>query len=250
MPPEDFDLLPDALKSEGEPEVAVEPAAVEATPPVVVVPEVVEDTPPESEMDNSPLTAREIALLQRLEEMTGQSTNARSPQSEEDFVVKPEDRNFLEGITDLDEVLATPEGFNKVLQSVYNMALQDSARMFNEQLTPRIQNNLAQHIDTRLSMKEVVTNFYVENSDLEPMKQTVAAIATEIAKEHPEYAMEQLLNESAIRTRQVLKINQPKHTGAVVKEKAPAFVGQRRSPTRGPGVELTGLDAEIMDLIS
>jgi len=198
----------------------------------------------------TPLSPREKALMARLEKVTGESLDSSVAKKEAPSVeLTPQERNFLAGISDLDEVLSSPEAFNKVLLAVYNMALQEASKLSAEQIMKGLPGTIYSYVTEHVNMKELVNQFYVENPDLAMMKKTVAAVANDIAAEHPEFTTEQVFAESAKKTRELLQIKATPQ-GQKKGENSPAFVKQRSSNNRVKGEELSGLQKEIADLLA
>lgn len=218
--------------------------------------EVVETITEDEEFDDeTPISPREKILLERLEKLTGENFDKSSPVKEESAPLTIQERNFLENITDLDEVFSSPENFNKLLLAVYKMAIEDASKLSAESIMRNLPATISHYTNQHVEMKETIKEFYTENKDLVPLKKTVAAVANEIAAEHPEYTTEKLLQESAIKTRQMLKIksnvsNGVNKTAPNKTTKNPGFATQRSSNGRVKGEQLTGLTAEIADLLA
>lgn len=272
----ELDELLGAVPGAGDP-VATEPTVAEAevieTPAEEAVEESVADVaeevvavetaadsksePAEEELEEIPLdqlTPRERALMERLERVTGEKLatvpveTARETQAE----VAPVDHNFLEGM-DIDEVLSTPENFNKLLLSVYNKGLQEAGRLAAENIMRSLPSTINTFVNQQLTMRETVQQFYNDNPELRNVKKIVAGVANEIAAEHPEYELGKLMNEASSRVYKMLGLKKGamKKGGNGTTSGKPAFVRQRSGSERvradTPGATL--LETEIAELL-
>jgi hypothetical protein len=91
-----------------------------------------------------------------------------------------------------------------------------------------------------------VKSFYNENEDLQPVKETVAQVAQNIAAEHPEYDITKLFTEAAKVTRTILKMpNAP--VGKPSDEfKKPAFAA--KTSARQTPATVSKLQSELDEL--
>ena len=252
----DFDLLDAGPSAEAEPDLvsdsaAVTPEVVESTEqPSTTAPSVTKDTPPRDDFDYSaPLTAREKILMERLEKITGEQLNVASNQPVANTVpFAPSEKNFLEGFGDLDEVFSSTENFNRLLLAVHNNALEEASKLTAERILSNLPQIMSQYVTQHISMNRLVDDFYSVNSDLAPMKSTVTAVANEISAEHPEYTTQQVFDETAKRTREILKLQQVPSND--VRPAKPAFVPPRGSRSRTPAPVLSDIERGVMELIT
>lgn len=202
--------------------------------------------------DDSPYSEREKQLLARIEELSAREGTYQRTSSDDSTAFTPQNHNFLADI-DIDDVLSTSEGLNNLLLSVYNKAIQEASRMSAENIMRGLPGTMSSYFNQQLTMRELVTNFYRDNPELEGMKKTVAMVANEVANENPELTAEQVFEETSKRARKLLGI-------ADIQPKSNTVNGRER-PTlhssRGNGgrqrvqiPELDGLAREIHDLIT
>ena len=223
--------------------VVESPVTSEVTTDSVVAP----IEPTETAVDDStPLTPREKVLMERLEKLTGErldlTTKSAAP---EPTAFVPSEKNFLEGIADLDEVFSSSDNINKLLLAVHNSALEEASKLTAERILSNLPQIMSQYVAQHIGMDKLVEDFYIANPDLREVKRTVAAVANEISAEHPEFTTEQVFAESALKTREVLRLKQ-----FVPEVKKPAFAttGNSRNRVRTP--TLQGIEKDVMDLIS
>lgn len=207
--------------------------------PVVAetVPVVEEPVIPPMEIPTE-FSAREQALLQYIESLSDKlrTTGVTIPDSVTPTTDTSQVPNFLEG-TDLDEAFGSVEGFNKILASVYQRAVEDTRKALLPDIDRRLSTQVVEQVQQQNSLREQVDGFFAENPDLAVMRKTVAAVATEVAKEKPDLTLPEVFAESALRTRQMLHLPSPASTVAKSADSArtptpkPAFVAQRGSST-------------------
>ena len=257
----DFDLLDVGPAPEAEPTVVDDstPTAssgvesVEELPPVPTPADKVAPLPPGVKDDfdyTAPLTARERVLMERLEKITGEhldSTNV--PPAVTAVPPTPSTRNFLEGFNDLDEIFSSPENFNKLLLAVHNNTLEEASKLTAERILSNLPQIMSQYVTQHISMSKLVDDFYTTNADLAPVKRTVTAVANEISAEHPEYTTQQVFDETAKKTREILKLQQvtPETTKPTTR---PAFVPPRGSRSRVQAPVLSDIERGVMELIT
>lgn len=194
-------------------------------------------------------TVRERALLDRIEKLTGQSYEGQRNQQTDVTSFQAQEHNFLDGL-DIDEVLSSGENLNKLLLAVYNRGLEQSTRMAQESWQAAVPNVVREHVTQHMTMRELVDNFYAENSDLVNVRKTVGAIANEISQENPNLTLDEVFAEAAKRTRETLGLSAQGNTQQqnVPKPNLPTRrqPGNRRNGTN----QLTGVAKEIDDLLS
>ncbi len=194
---------------------------------------------------SAPLTPREKILMERLEKITGDHLDAPVELPAVAPVV-PSEKNFLEGFGDLDNVFSSAENFNKLLLSVHNNALEEATKLTAERILSNLPQIMSQYVTQHISMNRLVDDFYTANADLVPVKRTVTAVASEIAAEHPEYTTQQVFDETAKKTREILRIQQAPMPAAA----KPAFVPPRGSRSRIVAPVLSEIEKGVLDLIT
>lgn len=209
--------------------------------------------PPPAEKDDfdysAPLTARERVLMERLEKITGDHLDTMGKQQVTEVPpVTPSGKNFLEGITDLDELFSSPESLNKLLLDVHNNALEEATKLTAERILSNLPQIMSQYVTQHIAMNKLVESFYVDNKDLVPVKRTVTAVANEVAAEHPEYTTQQVFDETARKTREILKLQQVPTTA--LRTTNPAFVPPKGSRSRVGVPVLSDIERGVLELIT
>jgi len=165
-----------------------------------------------------------------------------------------EDVDYVSGL-DMDDISADPEVFNQILNKVVRNAVAAARIEASNEAVQKTLLAIPQVIQAQIHQQtfitEAVNSFYKENADLQPVKETVAQVAQNIAAEHPEYDITKLFTEAAKVTRTVLKM--PEQKGgkpSVDKSKEfrnPAFAARKNSVREVPGT-VTKLQAELDEL--
>lgn len=247
---------------------------VQVTPPTGEVPPVAPVTPPveppKQETDLERMTRENAELKAHLEEMAGRFVTPPAPKQltpEEQAAQKTRMEQqakqilkFLPDDTVFDDVMKSSENFNALLTSVVNTAVERSLR-----LMPQVATQL---VEQQINLKTAVRDFYTDNKDLEPHKKYVGFVANEIAAQHSDWGLTQILQETEKEVRGRLKLAragdnmqavQPgsvQQTGTIVNRTAPSnpgFVpgggGGRRGSSSSDG-NLSSQEKDIMSLIS
>lgn len=106
---------------------------------------------------------------------------------------------FLPSDEVFDEVMKDSNNFNALLTTVVNTAVERSLR-----LMPQIATQL---VDQQITLKTVVNDFYTDNKDLVPHKKYVGYVSNEIASQHPEWGLAQILQETEKEVRNRLRLS-------------------------------------------
>ncbi len=215
-----------------------------------------ESTPAEGaeevEEDDSPISPREQALIDRLKALESKQldTSNEPPQLSVPEITTQE-HNFLEGI-DMDDLLGDPARLNGVLQEVYNKALQQASRIALEHTYQTMPATVLHFSRQQYEMQKTIESFYAQNPELVERKTTVGSVANEIAAAHPEYTVEQLLDESAKQVRKMLGLKAQAVTAKDLpttrRAVTPGFAKQRSGNGRVKQEELSALEKEIAEL--
>ena len=125
--------------------------------------------------------------------------------------IKDEVMEFLGPDDDIDEILANKSQTNALLLKVLKAAKPDVEQMKTsirqEILTTLPQVVLAQ-VQQQITLKKTVDDFMSAHERLQPVRKTVGIIASQVASEHPEWQLEEVLKESAQRAYTTLGIKQ------------------------------------------
>jgi hypothetical protein len=228
-------------KKEGEPTPVPSGEPTKETLPSST-PASVEETPEE-------LRERIKLLLGRIEELTPvpgatptpepkpseKSEGAPPPKETPPAPVKVEEIDFLTNLN-IDDVIDDPKKLNALLNSVYQRARSDAKEDAAKAVLTALPGLVSSEVKTTNDTSVVVNEFYSHNEDLSSVKRTVMAVAAQVHAEKPEWGFQEVLKESATRTRTMLGIK-PSTKTKDPKFEDPAFVdkGGSRTPSRtGP----------------
>jgi len=228
-PPAEVVVTPEVIPAVGEPPV-VEP--LEVTPidgePVI---KPLETPPGEEEETIEDLRAREKKLLERIEELTlVQPLGEVAPVEKKEIPAEELPRleitaeNFIGEMT-VDDLVDNKDKFNAVLSAVYAKAVESSNKQVYEKVLLAIPEIVLGHLQRNTVVKGMVDTFYETNTDLAPVKRTVAAVANELHAQNPDWTIEQVFKEAAPKTREILgmKVRKAKSAEEQVSDE-PAFV--------------------------
>lgn len=237
---------------------AVEPPAEE---PPVVVPEEPPAVEEPSEETREELLERVKKLTDRVEELT--VLEPVSPAPVEVPPEKPPEITPLEvptkpvegiekidflGDASIDDVLDNKERFNELLNNVLVQATGAAQRKAYERVLLSVPDLVLGHINRQSVITKMVSDFYEVNDDLIPVKKTVGAVANTVHAEHPDWQLEEVFKEAAVRTRTVLGLKKK------VGEKGTSAIGDPAFVKTGGGKTVkksgTTLQDEINDLLT
>ena len=111
--------------------------------------------------------------------------------------------DFL-GEATIDDVLDSKEKLNELLNQVVARASGIAERGAHEKVLLSIPNLVLGHINRQTTLTKMVDTFYEVNKDLVPVRKTVGAVANNIHAEHPDWEIEAVFKEAAVKTREVL----------------------------------------------
>jgi len=124
-----------------------------------------------------------------------------TPQLQTTQATFAEDFDFFQG-QDAEDVFDDPQKFNALLCNFANQVSQHTTQN-NMLALPEIVRHQAEQ---QINVTNTVNAFYKENPDLNPIRATVAQVCNQVAAEHSDWSIEQVFNESATRTRKMLKM--------------------------------------------
>lgn len=250
----------------GEPAAKVEEPIVPPVEPVVPPVE-----PPKQESDLERMTRENAELKAHLEEMAGRFVTPPAPkqltpeeQAAQKTRIEQQARQVLKFLPDdtvFDDVMKSSDNFNALLTSVVNTAVERSLR-----LMPQVATQL---VEQQINLKTAVRDFYTDNRDLEPHKKYVGFVANEVAAQHSDWGLTQILQETEKEVRgrlklaragenmQAVHVGSVQQTGPVINDRTapsnPGFVpgggGGRRGSSSSDG-NLSSQEKDIMSLIS
>jgi len=181
------------------------------------------------------------SLEQAAEPKETQPAQAPVPQTPADVM------NFLEN-TSIDDLLEDPTKFNAVLNQVSQQAESRAEKRAVQQVLRSVPELVMGYITRHSAMNRMVDDFYMENSDLANVKQTVAAVANDIHAKNPQLGVEEVFKQSADHTRKLLGLKKQAQTAVRRKPTKPAFAKAGGARQKAPAVD--PIQREINDLLS
>lgn len=229
-----------------EPDTAAEPAiAPVVTPKPVVTPEPVQQPVQDS--------GRVEALLEQVNQLSQQILQLQSkvpqPKAAEDpakDVPVVEAFNYL-GDEDIDDVTTDPKKFNAILSKMEARLRATLAEDTTRNTLLSIPDVVQYQIKQQAALDELVREFYDSNQDLKPVKHTVAMVAQNVSSEHPDWTVKQVFEESAKKTREILKLNIPSGIATVTEPLKPAFADHAKAHTKNV-VQISELQKQLDEL--
>lgn len=176
-------------------------------------------------------------LQAKVEELSEMNTQSQEEGQPDPF--QYEDQTFIESDEDLDNVLNSSEGLNKLLNKANQMAIQHVQKA----IPKVVQANVAQQIQ----LQETVSSFYSENDDLKPHRTFVGKVSERIMSEHPDWSMQKVLEETSKEARKRLKL---KGKAEKKSKTNPGFAKSRKTGKRPDSGKLKGREKEIADMLS
>lgn len=162
---------------------------------------------------------------------------ATVPQSYDNF-------DILMGGVDFDSFIDNEENFVKGMRSILARQEQMLSQRFMQAIPNIVQNQTKQVV----ALQTAVDKFYQVNSDLEPVRATVGAVATQIETKHPDWSIAKVMEESAKSTRKLLRLPSPKSGKSNVVK--PSFAKPGKTQQRNKQkLKMSKLQKEIDDLI-
>ena len=237
---------------ENDPEETPEPAEPTDTPaePVVDPVEAPADPTPAPE-DPQDEIARLRALLEESNSKLLNKTSAlAAPAQQQASAAAPQMLAFLPDGVDLEDIITDKAALNQVMNAVYQKAVADGA----QQVLLSLPQIVSAQVQQQAALKSSVDTFYTKYPHLAEFKRTVAAVATEIASEHPEWPVEQVFDAAAVKASEVIGLNKqiagssPSASGKPLK--APALVKPKGGRASNDGGNVNKLQKDIEELLS
>ncbi len=155
-----------------------------------------------------------------------------------------EDSEFVGEDFDIDTL--DQAQLNALLNKVAAAGAARGAEIGAKQVLVSIPGIVKHNISVETSIQSAVKEFYTDNKDLMEFKGAVSAVTQELASSNPEWELTKLFDEAGKETRKRLGI---KKTITKSKTKTPSSVRPRGQRGRGKGTQLTGLEAEIGEMM-
>jgi len=155
--------------------------------------------------------------------------------------------DFLSKI-DYDKTMETKESFIDFMKQ-FAGAIRNST---SEHVLTAVPNVVGSYVNRQSAMRDIAKQFYGEHPNLKPVKVFVGNVANEVAAEHPEWNVVQVLSEAATRaytTLGIAKEVKKQEQADAAKPTKPSLPGGSQSVKSKPAPS-GGLIDEINDLIS
>ena len=160
------------------------------------------------------------------------------------------------GDEDIDDIVSDKGRLNAMLARSAQMGAMMAVQAQQQSLPLTVR----QQIQAQSTIDEIVKEFYTANSDLNPVKRTVGAVTQEIAVEHGDWTLPQILEEAAKKTRELLGLPavavgggqspSASETAANPTSQRPALPSSQKGGKRpGSGAPLTGQAKHIGDVL-
>jgi len=148
---------------------------------------------------------------------------------------------------DMDDVSSDPKLFNKILHTVIAKVRQTTA----EQVLRSIPQVVMSQVNQQTYFKRIADRFYEDNPDLVNVRQVVKACTQQIQQTNPEWEVEKVLKEAALKVRDTLGMTALK-VGAgdskIPSAEDAAFAGAKGGSKSNRKQQKTSLQMEIDEL--
>lgn len=185
-----------------------------------------------------------LAEINRLNGLVKTSDNQQTVKSSK---IEADIHNYLKDL-DMDDVSSDPVVFNKILHAVADRV----QRQTTEQVLLNIPQVVLSQVQNQSYFKRMADNFYTDNPDLVNVKQVVKACTQQIQMKNPEWKLEEVLKETAKRTRETLgmvdQIKQSSTSGNVPSLHAAAFGHSRSSSAANLKQQKSALQRELDEI--
>lgn len=185
----------------------------------------------------------------RAEAMEVQLANAYKPTPAEPE--KPEEEKPIEGSTlfgewKFDDIIENEDSFKKFLGDFANKVRVATKESILKDLPQTVTRLTTEQIETR----KIVTEFYDDNKELQTVKPFVAQVTNQVASEHPDWTLPQVLAETAVRSYAALGLRKKvSEESSGNKHKKPAFVDTTRTRRGDPNPQKSKLEKELEELM-
>ena len=205
---------------------------------------------PEPESDVEALRAQVESLTKIINDLAGDSGKAKaksdnvSGDGSADAPPSVTTQALMESF-DFDEVMESKENFVKFLIE-FASTVKTEAAQATLQSIPSVVGSVVQHQTT---LRDVAIEFYKAHPELKPVKQYVGRMANEISATNPDWGIQQVLDDVAVKAKDVLGLKAVAQGAEKKAASKPSLPGGTRSP-KSSGKAPTGLLDEINDLLN
>jgi len=202
------------------------------------------DAPKEETDRERELREENERLRGKVEDLSGPKTSApkttapttEAPIEEQDFV----------GDADLEELTGDPKKFNELLNKVYSKGISDT-RAATAGVTESIPGTVRDSIEAQATLKEVTDKFYEKHKELKSFKKVVSVVFNEIAPDHSDKELPDVLELVATETKKRLELPARQPVGDKHR-KQHRLPRKKGSQQRGTDIEPKGMDGELDDM--
>jgi len=230
--------------SEGSGEGEGEPSADDSTPAASSG-----DDQPSGGDSIEELRAQNQLLMEKINALMGNKGDTPAPaqqppapqqQQQQQETGQVQEYNLFEEGEDLDEILSTKDGANKLFSKMINMAVNVS----QENLLRAMPGVVKQQVKVQNELLTTINAFYDENKDLQPVRKVMGVVVNEVAAEHQDWTLTAILDETATRVRKMLglkgqALSKDQATPPAENPSNPKPSGNNKKPAL-PGAQKTG----------
>lgn len=186
------------------------------------------------------------AKVLQLQSGTGQQSQPQGDKSNEGATqtgIELDAQDFLLD-EDLDLLFSDKAKVNALLNKVVKLSVEASTNIAQERVLRSVPEVVRAASQQQITINNAVEKFYKDRPHLSAFRSAVAAAATGVHAEHPDWALDKVLEEAGTRTERMLALS-------AEGKRTPAFPSTPGgSPNRAPkGYKLSTLEKEILDLI-
>lgn len=145
-----------------------------------------------------------LAEIERLSGLVPKPIMEVSEKDKKDEKTEEVVHDFLKDM-DMDDVSSDPAVLNKILLAVAAKVQQQTT----EQVLRSIPQVVVSQVQQQTYFKRMADKFYDDNKDLVNVKQVVRACAQQIQQNNPEWEIDKVFSEAAVKTRQTLGLTAP-----------------------------------------
>lgn len=145
-----------------------------------------------------------LAEIERLSGLVPKPVTEVSEEDKKDEKAEEVVHDFLKDL-DMDDVSSDPAVLNKILLAVAAKVQQQTT----EQVLRSIPQVVVSQVQQQTYFKRMSDKFYDDNKDLVNVKQVVRACAQQIQQSNPEWEIDKVFSEAAVKTRQTLGLTAP-----------------------------------------
>ena len=176
----------------------------------------------------------------------GEEEKPKEEEPKKDVEVDLTSYDFLKDL-DMDDVASDPKILNKILHEV----IAKVQLRTTEQVLRSIPQVVMSQVNQQTYFKRMADKFYEDNSDLVNVRQVVKACTQQVQQANPEWEIEKVLKEAAVKTRETLGLSAPK-VGAsdskIPSAEDAAFVKSKGGSKSNLKRQRTSLQTEIDEL--